>query len=261
MPERHYVRLDRDEEIAILTIDRRRKLNALNPEVMSEIAEAFESLRDDESVRGVVLTGAGERAFVAGADIGVLAEMTPLSAVHVSRQGQEVLQAIERFPKPVLAAVGGFALGGGCELALACHLRIASANARFGLPEVTLGIVPGYGGTIRLARIVGLGRALEMTLTGEMIDAETAERYGLVSRLVARESLHDEAVALMRKITRNGPVALRFALESIYTALDSAEADAHAFESSLFGVLAATGDMREGMRAFLERRKANFQGS
>ena len=260
MPERHYVRLDRDEEIAILTIDRQRKLNALNPQVVAGIAEAFEALRDDASVRGVILTGAGEKAFVAGADIGVLAEMTPLSAVDVSRQGQEVLRTIERFPKPVMAAVGGFALGGGCELALACHLRIASANARFGLPEVTLGILPGYGGTVRLARIVGLGRALQMTLTGEMIDAETAERYGLVSRVVAREELHAAAVALMRTITKNGPIALRFALESIYSALDSADADAHAFESSLFGVVAATDDMREGMRAFLERRGANFHG-
>ena len=260
MPERQYVRLDREDEIAILTIDRQRKLNALNPQVVSEIADAFGALRDDDSVRGVILTGGGEKAFVAGADIEVLAKMTPLGAVEVSRQGQEVLAAIERFPKPVLAAVGGFALGGGCELALACHLRIASANARFGLPEVTLGILPGYGGTIRLSRIVGLGRALEMTLTGGMIDADTAERYGLVSRVVPREELHDAALALMRKITKNAPVALRFALESVHTALDSAEADAHAFESSLFGVVAATEDMREGMRAFLERRGAEFHG-
>ena len=260
MPQRQYVRLHRDEEIAVVTIDRRRKLNALNPQVMTEIGEVFEALGEDDGVRGVILTGAGERAFVAGADIGVLAEMTPLTAVEVSRRGQEVLRTIERFPKPVLAAVGGFALGGGCELALACHLRIASSNARFGLPEVTLGILPGYGGTIRLARIVGLGRALEMTLTGEMIDASTAERFGLVSRVVERAELHDAAVALMRRITKNAPVALRFALESVYSALDSAEADAHALESSLFGVLAATEDMREGMGAFLERREANFRG-
>jgi enoyl-CoA hydratase len=260
MPERQYVRIDRDQEIAIVTIDRRRKLNALNQQVMTEIGDAFASLGEDDGVRGVILTGAGEKAFVAGADIGVLAEMTPLSAVEVSRRGQDVLAAIERFPKPVMAAVGGFALGGGCELAMACHLRIASANARFGLPEVTLGIVPGYGGTIRLARIVGLGRALEMTLTGDMIDAATAERYGLVSRVVERAELHGAAVALMRRITKNAPVALRFALESIYAALDSAETDAHAFESSLFGVLAATEDMREGMGAFLERRGANFRG-
>lgn len=260
MPERQYVRLDRDQEIAIVTIDRRRKLNALNPRVVTEIGDAFEALREDDGVRGVVLTGAGEKAFVAGADIAVLAEMTPLSAVEVSRRGQEVLTLIERFPKPVMAAVGGFALGGGCELAMACHLRIASSNARFGLPEVTLGILPGYGGTIRLARIVGLGRALEMTLTGDMIDAAAAERFGLVSRVVERAELLDAAVALMRRITKNAPVALRFALESIYSALDSAETDAHAFESSLFGVLAATGDMREGMDAFLERRGANFQG-
>ena len=260
MPERQYVRLDRDQEIAIVTIDRRRKLNALNPQVVNEIGDAFEALREDDGVRGVILTGAGRKAFVAGADIGVLAEMTPVSAVDVSRRGQEVLRAIERFPKPVLAAVGGFALGGGCELALACHLRIASSNARFGLPEVTLGILPGYGGTIRLARVAGLGRALEMTLTGDMIDAARAERYGLVSRVVEPAELHDAAVALMRRITRNAPVALQFALQSIHSALDSAESDAHALESSLFGVLAATEDMREGMGAFLERRGANFRG-
>lgn len=260
MPERRYVRLKQDQEIAIVTIDRRRKLNALNPRVMTEIGDVFEALREDDGVRGVVLTGAGGKAFVAGADIGVLAEMTPLSAVEVSRRGQDVLALIERFPKPVMAAVGGFALGGGCELAMACHLRIASSNARFGLPEVTLGILPGYGGTIRLARIIGLGRALEMTLTGDMIDAAAAERFGLVSRVVGRAELEDAAVAHMRRITKNAPVALRFALESIYSALDSAGADAHAFESSLFGVLAATEDMREGMGAFLERRRANFLG-
>ncbi len=260
MPERQYVRVERDEEIAIVVIDRPRKLNALNPRVVTEIADAFEALREDDDVRGVILTGAGEKAFVAGADIGVLAEMTPLSAVEVSRRGQEVLTGIERFPKPVLAAVGGFALGGGCELAMACHLRIASSNARFGLPEVTLGILPGYGGTVRLARIVGLGRALEMTLTGDMIDAATAERYGLVSRVVERAELRDAAVAFMRGITKNAPVALRLALESVYSALDAPHADAHALESSLFGVLAATEDMREGMGAFLERRGANFRG-
>ncbi len=260
MPERKYVRLDRDREIAVVTIDRQRKLNALNPRVVSEIGGVFESLREDDGVRGVVLAGAGEKAFVAGADIGVLAEMTPVGAVDVSQRGQEVLRAIERFPKPVLAAVGGFALGGGCELALACHLRIASANASFGLPEVTLGILPGYGGTLRLARVVGLGRALEMTLTGDAIDAATAERYGLVSRVVERAELHEAAIGLMRRITKNAPLALRFALRSIHSALDGAEADAHALESSLFGVLAATEDMREGMEAFLERRGAEFRG-
>ncbi len=261
MPEERTVRVEQDDEVSVVIIDRQKKLNALNPEVVSEIGETFASLQADTSVRGVILIGAGEKAFVAGADIRVLAEMDPLSGVGVSRQGQEVFSSIERFPKPVLAAVGGFALGGGCELALACHLRIASTNARFGLPEVSLGIIPGYGGTLRLARIVGLGRALEMTLTGDMIDAETAERFGLVSKVVARENLRETAVGMMRKITRHGPVALRLALESVYTGLDASTADALALESSYFGVLASTDDMKEGMTAFLEKRAPEFRGS
>jgi enoyl-CoA hydratase len=211
-------------------------------------------------VRGVILTGAGEKAFVAGADIGELANMNALSGVEVSRAGQEVFLAIERFPKPVLAAVGGYALGGGCELALACHLRIASDNARFGLPEVGLGIIPGYGGTIRLARLVGLGRAIEMTLTGEMVAAERAEALGLVSAVVPRVELQARAKELLRRITRNGPVAVRLALESVYRALDTSMLEALDYESNLFGLLASTDDMKEGMTAFLEKRKPSFQG-
>ena len=260
MSAEQYVRVEHDEDISVVVIDRQKKLNALNPEVVSQIGEAFASIRDDSAAQGVVVIGAGEKAFVAGADIGVLAEMDPLSGVRVSRQGQEVFTSIERFPKPVLAAVGGFALGGGCELALACHLRVASTNARFGLPEVSLGIIPGYGGTLRLARIVGLGRALEMTLTGDMIDAETAERFGLVSTVVAKEDLRETAVGMMSKITKHGPVALRLALESVYAGLDAGAADALAFESSLFGVLASTEDMKEGMNAFLEKRAPEFKG-
>lgn len=261
MPDGQYVRTERIDSIAIVIIDRQKKLNALNPDVVSEIGNAFVGIRDDSEVRGVILTGAGDRAFVAGADIGVLAEMDPLTGVEVSRRGQEVFRSIERFPKPVLAAVGGFALGGGCELALACHLRIASENARFGLPEVSLGIIPGYGGTLRLARVVGLGRALEMTLTGDMVDAQKAERFGLVSAVVPDGDLRERALDMMRKITKNGPVALRLALESVYTGLDAPTGDAHAFESSLFGILASTGDMKEGMSAFLEKRAPEFRGS
>jgi enoyl-CoA hydratase len=260
MSDRSSVRVERDGELAVVTVDRPEKLNALNAEVVRELGEAFEGLRHDEAVKGVILTGAGEKAFVAGADIGELARMDPLTGVQVSRDGQRVFLAIERFPKPVLAAVGGYALGGGCELALACHMRLASDNARFGLPEVGLGIIPGYGGTIRLARLIGLGRAIELTLTGEMLGAERAEAIGLVSAVVPRAELLERAGELLRKVTRNGPVAVRLALESVYHALDSATPDALDFESSLFGLLASTSDMREGMQAFLEKRKADFQG-
>jgi len=260
MNESSSIRVERDGDVAVVTIDRPEKMNALNAQVIEELGQAFEALRGDDTVRGVILTGGGEKAFVAGADIGELAKMGPLTGVDVSRQGQDVFLAIERFPKPVLAAVGGYALGGGCELALACHMRIASDNARFGLPEVGLGIIPGYGGTIRLARLVGLGRAIELTLTGEMIGAERAEAIGLVGSVVPRGELLDRARAQLAKVTKNGPVAVRMALESVYHALDAATPDALHFESSLFGVLASTADMREGMEAFLQKRKPTFQG-
>jgi enoyl-CoA hydratase len=260
MTDLRYVRLEWDGDLVVVVIDRQDKLNALNADVVRELGEVFASLREDDDVRGVILTGAGEKAFVAGADIGELAKMDPISGVEVSRAGQRVLNEIERFPKPVLAAVGGYALGGGCELALACHLRIGSDNARFGLPEVGLGIIPGYGGTVRLARIVGLGAAIEMTLTGEIIDAERAERLGLVSSVVPRADLLDRAKEVMRRITRNGPLSVRMALESIYRGLDAPFAQALDLESSLFGLLASTEDMKEGMAAFLEKRKADFQG-
>jgi len=260
MSEATHIRIERRDRIAIVLIDRQKKLNALNPQVIEQLGAAFESLRHDDDVLGVILTGAGEKAFVAGADIGVLAQMTPTSGVEVSRQGQDVLLAIERFPKPVVAAVGGYALGGGCELSLACHLRVASTNARFGLPEVGLGIIPGYGGTIRLARLIGLGRAIQMTLTGEMVGAEEAAQMGLVNDVVPREELMDRSVELMAGIIKNGPMAVRMALESVYHAMDAGTEDALRFESSLFGLLASTADMKEGMSAFLEKRDPRFQG-
>ena len=260
MTDFEYIRVERDGELAVVTIDRQDKLNALNADVVQELGRAFDSLRDDDEVRGVILTGGGTKAFVAGADIGELATMDSVTGVRISRDGQDVFRAIEQFPKPVIAAVGGYALGGGCELALACHMRIASERARFGLPEVSLGIIPGYGGTIRLARLIGLGRAIEMTLTGDMADAERAERLGLVSSVVATEDLLDEAKKLARRVTKNGPVAVRMALESIYHGLDSGTGEALDYESSLFGLLASTTDMREGMEAFLEKRKPDFQG-
>ena len=260
MSDLRHVRVEWDADLAVVTVDRQEKLNALNADVIRELADVFEGLQGDGHVRGVVLTGAGEKAFVAGADIAELARMDPVSAVELSRRGQSVLMAIERFPKPVLAAVGGFALGGGCELALACHLRLASDNARFALPEVGLGIIPGYGGTVRLARLVGLGRAIEMTLTGEMVSAERAREIGLVNEVVPRAELLERAKELLRKVTRNGPVAVRLALESVYRALDASTAAALDHEASLFGLLATTADMKEGLGAFLEKRKPEFTG-
>lgn len=260
MTDLSYVRVEWDGDIAVVTIDRPEKLNALNADVVAELGQVFRDLRDDDAVRGVILTGAGEKAFVAGADIGELAKMDSISGVKVSRDGQEVFRMMERFPKPVLAAVGGYALGGGCELALACHMRLASENARFGLPEVGLGIIPGYGGTIRLARLIGLGRAIELTLTGEQVKAERAHEMGLVSGVVPRAELMDRAKELMGTITAKGPVAVRMALESIYRALDTPTQEALDYESSLFGLLASTEDMKEGMAAFLEKRKPEFEG-
>jgi enoyl-CoA hydratase len=260
MSDLQYIKVQWDEELATVVIDRPDKLNALNSEVVQELGHVFRELHDDDAARGVLVTGGGDKAFVAGADIGELAKMSPISGVRVSREGQRIFDEIERFPKPVLAVVGGYALGGGCELALACHLRVASDNARFGLPEVGLGIIPGYGGTLRLSRLIGLGRAVELTLTGAMLDADKAERIGLVSAVYPREELLDRAKEFMRGITKNGPLALRMALESIYLAQDSASASVLAYESTLFGLLASTDDMREGMTAFLEKRRADFKG-
>jgi enoyl-CoA hydratase len=260
MSNLEHVRVEWDADLAVVTIDRQEKMNALNADVLRELGEVFESLAADPDVRGVVLTGAGAKAFVAGADIAELARMDPVGGVSVARRGQDLYLAIERFPKPVLAAVGGYALGGGCELALACHLRLASDNARFGLPEVGLGIMPGYGGTVRLSRLVGLGRAIEMILTGEMIEAGRAAEIGLVSAVVPRAELLGKAKELLRKITKNGPVAVRLALESIYGAVDADTRTALEREAALFGLLASTADMREGTSAFLEKREARFEG-
>ena len=260
MSEREFVRTEVSGAVATVTIDRQTKLNALNPNVIAEIDMAFSGLRDDAGTRAVILTGAGDKAFVAGADIGVLAGMGTLTGTEVSRAGQEVMGRIERFPKPVIAAVGGYALGGGCELALACHLRIASERARFGLPEVGLGIIPGYGGTVRLARLVGLGRAAELILTGDMIDGARAAEIGLANLVVPHGELMDRAGKLAARIAGNGPVAVRMALASLYGAAESGMDHALAFEASLFGLLASTDDMKEGMAAFLEKRRPAFRG-
>ena len=255
-----HVDIEATDGVAIVRVDRPEKLNALNSALIAQLDRAFHALAEDAAVRAIVLTGAGEKAFVAGADIGELAQMDPIGGVRTSRQGQDAFRFLERMRKPVIAAVNGFALGGGLELALACHLRLASENAKFGLPEVKLGIIPGYGGTARLPRLVGKGRALEMILSGEMIDAREAYRIGLVNRVFPAAELLDGARALAAKIAGNGPVALALALEAVDHGMATTTEDAQLFESNLFGLLASTADMREGMAAFLEKRKAKFTG-
>jgi enoyl-CoA hydratase len=254
------VQLDRaDDGLAIITINRPDKLNALNAGTVRQLDGVLREAGADDGIRAIVVTGAGEKAFVAGADIGELAKMGPLDGIQVSRDGQATFRMLERLSKPVIAAVNGFALGGGLELALACHIRIASSRAKFGLPEVRLGIIPGYGGTIRLPRLVGRGRALELMLTGDMIDATEAYRIGLVNRVEEPDNLMAAARELALKMTANGPIAIAMALESVDRGMSTTIDDAQVLESNLFGLLASTDDMREGMQAFLEKRKAEFR--
>jgi enoyl-CoA hydratase len=245
--------------VSLVTINRPEKLNALNAQVMRELDELFAALGADPQVRGVIVTGAGEKAFVAGADIAELATQTPVDGKESTLRGQRVLDRIEGLGKPV-AAVNGFALGGGCELAMACHVRVASENARLGTPEVTLGLMCGYGGTQRLPRLVGRGRALAMLLTGAMIDAAEAHRIGLVNKVVPRDRLLAESEALLRKMLANGPLSLRFTLQAV-TAGHEMPLDQGLFlEATLFGLICATEDKQEGTTAFLEKRPAKFQG-
>ncbi len=246
--------------IARITVNRPDKLNALNATVMRELGDAVSAVETDDAIRGVLLTGAGPKAFVAGADIAELASQGPVDGKARAQIGQSVFRRLERCGKPVVAAVNGFALGGGCELAMACHLRVAAEGARFGQPEVKLGIGPGYGGTVRLPRLVGKGRALELLLTGEMIDAAEAWRIGLVNRVVPADRHLEEAEALLRKILENGPLALRFVIEAVDAGLELSVEDGLLLEANHFGLLSATADMREGTTAFLAKRKAAFTG-
>ena len=252
--------VEKRDGIALVTVNRPEKLNALNDRVMDDLDAAFAALGSDAEVRGVILTGAGEKAFVAGADIAELAKQSPVGGKEKSIRGQRVLDRIENLGKPVVAAVNGFALGGGCELALACHVRVASENARLGTPEVKLGLMCGYAGTQRLARIVGKGRALELLLTGEPVDAAEAHRIGLVNRVFPRDRLLAEAEALLRKMIANAPVSLRFSLEAVNAGLEMPFDEAQYLEATLFGLLCTTDDMKEGTQAFLEKRPARFQG-
>ncbi len=251
---------EKRDGIAWVTINRPEKLNALNQKVMKELRACFEAIRDDSEVKAAILTGSGEKAFVAGADISELAVETPVSGKATSLAGQSTLDLIENLDKPVIAAVNGFALGGGCELAMACTLRIASENARLGQPEVKLGIIPGYAGTQRLPRLVGKGRAMELILTGDPVNAQEAYRIGLVNQVVPLKDLLATAEALARKIMANGPLAVRFAMEAINHGLEVSEAEGQFLEATLFGLCCTTEDKNEGTRAFLEKRPAKFVG-
>jgi enoyl-CoA hydratase/carnithine racemase len=246
--------------IAYVTVNRPKVLNALNTPTWSDLRKAFKDARDDAAIRGVILTGAGDKAFIAGADISELAHLSGFEAEQSSRFGQEVLDLIENLGKPVVAAVNGFALGGGCETAMACSIRIAVESAKFGQPEVALGLVPGGGGTQRLPRLVGKGRALQLILGGEMITAQDAYRIGLVNEVVAAADLIPRAEAIVKKIAANAPIAVKLALEAVNKGLEAGQSDGLLLEASYFGLCAATEDKKEGTTAFLERRVPRFQG-
>ncbi len=248
------------DRVATITVNRPDKLNALNDRVIAELGEAIDNVVGDNSVGGVILTGAG-RAFVAGADISELEKHGAVSAKQLAQTGQDVFRRFEYSPKPVIAAVNGFALGGGCELAMACHIRLASEFAKFGQPEVKLGLIPGYGGTQRLPRLVGRGRALQLLLTGEMIDANEAYRIGLVNRVVPSTELLPAANEMVRAILANAPVAVANLIEVVNCGYGATLEDALTLEATAFGLLAATDDKREGTRAFLEKRVARFTGA
>jgi enoyl-CoA hydratase len=254
------ITLDVSDRVATLTVNRPDKLNALNDLTITELGRAIEEIRGREDVGGVILTGAGNKAFVAGADIAELAKQGPLEGRERARRGQHVLRRIETSPKPIIAAINGFALGGGCELAMACHIRIAAEGARFGQPEVKLGIGPGYGGSQRLPRLVGQGRALELILTAEMIGAQEAYRIGLVNAVVPASDLLRVAGDMLRRILANGPVAVAMSIEAVVRGVELPLEDALSLEADQFGLLASTEDMREGMRAFLEKRAPRFTG-
>jgi enoyl-CoA hydratase len=252
--------LARDGAVAVATINRPQALNALNRSTLDELHRLALDLKQDTSVRAVVITGAGEKAFVAGADIGELAALGPAGAREFARLGQRALNAVEGLGKPVIAAINGFALGGGCELAMACTCRLAADTARLGQPEVNLGLMPGFGGTQRLTRLVGKGFALDLLLTGRPVTADEALRMGLVSRVVASANLAAEAMGLARELATKPPLAMRYIMEAVHRGSDGAFEDGQALEASLFGLAAATADMREGTHAFLEKRPPAFTG-
>jgi enoyl-CoA hydratase/carnithine racemase len=246
--------------IAYVTLNRPKVLNALNTPTWADLRAAFENARDDAAVRGVIITGAGDKAFIAGADISELAHVGAFDAQQSSRFGQEVLDLIENLGKPVIAAVNGFALGGGCEMAMACTIRIAVEGAKFGQPEVKLGLIPGGGGTQRLPRLIGKGRALQLILSGEMISAQEAYRIGLVNEIVPAANLISRAEAILREIAANAPIAVKLALEATNSGMETSQSEGLLLEASYFGLCAATEDKKEGTSAFLEKRAPQFHG-
>ena len=259
MPYQNLI-FEKKEHIGTVTFNRPKVLNALNRQTMDELGALLTDARNDKDLRVLLLTGAGDKAFIAGADINELARMTPMTGPETSLYGQAVLHKLETLGKPSIAAINGFALGGGCELALACSIRVASRTAKFGQPEVKLGIIPGYGGSQRLARLCGKGVAHELCLSGEMISAEEAQRIGLVNHVYEPEELLTAAQSLARKIAANAPVAVQLTMEAIERGLDMPLEQGLFLEAALFGMSCATEDMREGTRAFLEKRAAQFQG-
>jgi len=252
--------VERDGGVLTITINRPKVLNALNAATLAELDQELAIARDDAAVKAIILTGGGEKSFVAGADINELAVQTPVGGREHARHGQSLFDRIERLGKPVIAAVNGFALGGGCELAMACTMRIAADTAKFGQPEINLGLIPGYAGSQRLPRLVGRGRALELLLTGNQISAEEAHRIGLVNKVVPAASLQAEAKTLATLLASKAPVAVRYILEAVAGGLEMKFADAQDYEATLFGLVSTTEDMREGTKAFLEKRKAEFKG-
>src|SRR5262249_39530743 len=251
---------DKRGAIAYVTVNRPKVLNALNTATWKDLRSAFEHAREDAAVRGVILTGAGDKAFIAGADIGELAHASAIDAERSSRFGQEVLDLIENLGKPVIAAINGFALGGGCETAMACTIRLAVEHAKFGQPEVKLGLLPGGGGTQRLPRLVGKGRALQLILSGGMINAAEAYRIGLVNEVVPAADLLPRAEAILKEIFSNAPLAVKYSIEAVNRGLETTQAEGLALEASFFGLCAGTEDKQEGTRAFLEKRAPQFQG-
>jgi len=251
---------EKSNGIARVIINRPKVLNALNTPTWADLRTVFENARDDDRVRGIILTGAGDKAFIAGADISELAQAGAFQAEESSRFGQAVLELIENLGKPVVAAINGFALGAGCETAMACTIRIAVENAKFGQPEVKLGLLPGGGGTQRLPRLVGKGRALQLILSGEMIDAQEAYRIGLVNEVVSAANLMARAETILKQISANAPIAIKFAIEATNKGLDTSQSEGFALEASYFGICAATDDKKEGTSAFLEKRVPQFHG-
>ena len=259
LPSYRNILIERREAVTILFVNRPQVMNAINRDTLAEIGEATRAFIADPAQGALIVTGSGEKAFISGADINELAPLGPAAAEDISRFGQTVVDQLERSPKPVIAAVNGYAFGGGCELALACHMRLASENAVMGLPEVKLGIIPGYGGTQRLPRLVGPGRALELILSARNVKAEEAERIGLVNRVVPLAELVPEAVKLAQAILKNGPLAVEAALECVVRGMQLPLDQGLRFESGRFGILASSEDMHEGLQAFLDKRAANFK--